>query len=398
MAEVKSAIAGKIAEINIRVGDTVTDDDEILLLEVMKMETPIFGENGTVKEILVAKGESVGEGQTNVFDGLARVGGRWAVVIAFNNAAMAGAWLSGQADNILRVTDISKRLRLPLVYLLNCSGVKLMEQEDIFPNRRGSGTPFFRHAELQELGIPIIVGIWGTNPAGGGYHGISPSVLIAHKDANMSVGGAGIVSGMAPKGFVDDEVAQGLIGNTRALRAMPPGRAEIHHGGTGFFRDVGDTAEKAEMLGLGMSAFYSIEQSDMPMMTVVLRKGSAAAHYVLGGPTANNNNVFTLGTAATEIYVMHGETAAAATYARRLVKEQDAGKPIGETIAKMNGIIDSYHKTSRPIFNAIHGQLDEVVDLSKIRDYCKAFVGCYYQNPKSFCAPHHQIIPRTIRG
>ncbi len=45
----------------------------------------------------------------------------------------------------------------------------------------------------------------------------------------------------------------------------------------------------------------------------------AAAHYVMGGPTANNHAAFTLGTAATEINVMHGETAAA-SYARRLVK------------------------------------------------------------------------------
>ncbi|MDR2487086.1 MAG: glutaconyl-CoA decarboxylase subunit alpha [Clostridiales Family XIII bacterium] len=489
------------------------------------------------------------EGQTNIIDGLGRINGKWAIIIAFNNQIMAGAWLSGQADNVLRVTDIAKRLHLPLVYVLNCSGVKLMEHEYIFPNRRGSGTPFFRHAELQKLGIPIIVGIWGTNPAGGGYHGISPSILLAHKNANMSVGGAGIVSGMAPKGFIDDEVAQGLITNTRALRATPPGRVEIHHGSTGFFRDVcdteeellddikrymgtlpaydpqffrvaepaepkysgedlysivplnprrtydmhevlarlfdksehmefrpdygpemycglakidgfvcgfvannqgglgadypkyadyagiggklyreglikmsefvtlcgrdripivwvqdtsgidvGDTAEKQEMLGLGMALIYSIEQSDLPMMTIVLRKGSAAAHYVLGGPTANNNNAFTLGTGATEIYVMHGETAAAATYARRLVKDQDAEKPLDDTIAKMNGIIDHYQETSRPKFAALQGMLDEVVELPKLRDYCKAFVNSYYQNPVSFCAVHQWITPRVIKG
>ena len=96
--------------------------------------------------------------------------------------------------------------------------------------------------------------------------------------------------------------------------------------------DVGDIAEKAELLGLGQSLIYSIEQTKLPMMLVVLRKGTAAAHYVMGGPTANNNNAFTLGTAATEINVMHGETAAAASYARRLVKEKDAGKPLGPVI------------------------------------------------------------------
>ncbi|NLO97771.1 MAG: glutaconyl-CoA decarboxylase subunit alpha, partial [Peptococcaceae bacterium] len=113
------------------------------------------------------------EGQTGVIDGLGRINGRWAVIIASNNKVMAGAWLSGQAENILRVTDMAKMLHLPLVWILNCSGVKLMEQEAVYANRRGGGTTFFRHAELQKLGIPIIVGIWGTNPAGGGYHAIS---------------------------------------------------------------------------------------------------------------------------------------------------------------------------------------------------------------------------------
>ncbi len=48
--------------------------------------------------------------------------------------------------------------------------------------------------------------------------------------------------------------------------------------------DVGDIAEQAELLGLGQSLVYSIQQTDVPMMLVVLRKGSAAAHYVMGGP------------------------------------------------------------------------------------------------------------------
>ena len=106
--------------------------------------------------------------------------------------------------------------------------------------------------------------------------------------------------------------------------------------------DVGDIAEKAELLGLGQSLIYSIESTKLPMMLVVLRKGTAAAHYVMGGPTANNHTAFTLGTAATEINVMHGETAAAASYARRLVKEKDAGKPLGPVIAKMNEMVEHY--------------------------------------------------------
>lgn len=48
--------------------------------------------------------------------------------------------------------------------------------------------------------------------------------------------------------------------------------------------DVGDAAEKAELLAIGQSLIYSIESSDVPQMLVLLRKGSAAAHYLMGGP------------------------------------------------------------------------------------------------------------------
>lgn len=37
------------------------------------------------------------------------------------------------------------------------------EQEKVYANRRGGETPFYRNAELQQIGIPVIVGIYGTN-------------------------------------------------------------------------------------------------------------------------------------------------------------------------------------------------------------------------------------------
>ena len=162
--------------------------------------------------------------------------------------------------------------------------------------------------------------------------------------------------------------------------------------------DVGDTAEKAELLGLGQSLIYSIQQTDVPMMLVVLRKGTAAAHYVMGGPTANRHNAFTLGTPATEIYVMHGETAAAASYSRRLVKEKNAGRPLEPVIDAMNKLAKEYHDNSRPIYCAQHGFVDEVVQMDAIRNYMVAFAGSAYQNPKSICPQHQMMLPRSIKG
>ena len=490
------------------------------------------------------------EGTDGVVDGLARIRGKWCVVIGFDNKVMAGAWLAGQAENQLRVTDLAKRLRVPLVWLVNCSGVKLTEQDEVYPDRRGNGTTFFRHAELEKLGVPILAGIYGTNPAGGGYQSISPTILFAHKNANMAVGGGGIVSGMSPRGGFDEAGAEQIIAAARRFKEVPPGSASVHHDVTGFFRavfdtetevldalkrcmaqmpayhadffrvaapaepkypladlasivpmnqkavysledvlarlvdgsehlefrpgfgpevytglvkvdgyllgvignrqgllgmsypeytadyigvggrlyrqglikmnefvtqcgrdrvpviwfqdttgiDVGDTAEKAELLGLGQSLIYSIEQTGVPMMLVVLRKGSAAAHYVMGGPTANNHNAFTLGTPATEIYVMHGETAAVASFSRRLVKEKEAGRPLGPVIEQMNALARQYQEQSRPTYCALRGFVDEVVRFEELRRYMVGFAGAAYQNPASICPQHHMLLPRLIRS
>jgi glutaconyl-CoA decarboxylase len=61
-------------------------------------------------------------GTTGVVDGLGKINGKWAVIIGFDNKVLAGAWIAGQAENILRVTDLAKRLNIPLVWLVNCSG------------------------------------------------------------------------------------------------------------------------------------------------------------------------------------------------------------------------------------------------------------------------------------
>ncbi len=83
------------------------------------------------------------------------------------------------------------------------------------------------------------------------------------------------------------------------------------------------------------------------MLEITLRKGTAAAHYVLGGPQGNDNNAFSLGTAATEINVMYGETAAVAMSSRRLVKDYEAGKDLQPTIDRMNETIKEYAEKSQ---------------------------------------------------
>lgn len=60
---VKAPLPGVVLSIPVKVGQAVKASDTVLLLEAMKMENAIHaGANGTVKEILVAAGDSVLEG------------------------------------------------------------------------------------------------------------------------------------------------------------------------------------------------------------------------------------------------------------------------------------------------------------------------------------------------
>ena len=92
------------------------------------------------------------------------------------------------------------------------------------PTAAARARRFYRHAELEQAGIPVLAGIYGTNPAGGGYQGISPTILIAHKDANIAVGGVGIVSGMSPKGGFDVAGLEQLIAETRDMQGAAAGQ------------------------------------------------------------------------------------------------------------------------------------------------------------------------------
>ena len=62
--EVRSQIKAIVWKVLKETGDTVKIDDEIIILESMKMEIPISSEvNGKIKSIEVSEGDEVDEGQ-----------------------------------------------------------------------------------------------------------------------------------------------------------------------------------------------------------------------------------------------------------------------------------------------------------------------------------------------
>jgi len=61
---VKSEITGKVWQIEASVGQKLAEEDPIVILESMKMEIPVVAPvGGVLKQILVAEGDAVREGQ-----------------------------------------------------------------------------------------------------------------------------------------------------------------------------------------------------------------------------------------------------------------------------------------------------------------------------------------------
>ena len=65
--EIQAPMPGSIVEILVNVGNEVSEDDELLILEAMKMENPICAPSkGVVKEIRVKEKDVVEVGQVLV--------------------------------------------------------------------------------------------------------------------------------------------------------------------------------------------------------------------------------------------------------------------------------------------------------------------------------------------
>ena len=131
------------------------------------------------------------EGTTGVVNGIGKINGKYASIIASDNKVLAGAWIPGQAENIFRAQDIAERLHIPLVWVLNCSGVKLTQQEEVYAGRRGHGSGPQTHRRIRPRGGERDAGDGGPDrDADAGGH--RPAVGDLGMDPGTRIGGAEI--------------------------------------------------------------------------------------------------------------------------------------------------------------------------------------------------------------
>jgi 3-methylcrotonyl-CoA carboxylase beta subunit len=110
-----------------------------------------------------------GAPSAGVITGLARIETRMVMIIANDATVKAGAFFPMTSKKVIRAQNIALENRIPVIYLVDSSGIFLPLQEDVFPDTDDFGRVFRNNAVMSAMGIPQIAAIMGMCVAGGGY-------------------------------------------------------------------------------------------------------------------------------------------------------------------------------------------------------------------------------------
>lgn len=140
-------------------------------------------------------GDKLTSPAAGVVTAFCRVEGRWCMVIANDNTVASGSWWPRTPEKIERAQTMALRLRLPTIYLVDCSGLFLPEQSRSFPGATGAGHIFKMNALLSASGVPQLAGVFGDCIAGGGYMPIISDRVYMTEQAYMVIAGAALIKG-----------------------------------------------------------------------------------------------------------------------------------------------------------------------------------------------------------
>src|SRR5580693_4103085 len=158
-------------------------------------------------------GQAPGAG---VVTGVGRIEGRPAVIVANDATVKAGAWWPETIPKILRAQEIAMRNRLPIVYLVDSSGLNLPYQDGVFPGQYGASRIFYYNSLMRrKLRVPQIAAVMGMCIAGGAYlPALSDVIIMVEGSSFMGLGGPNLVKGAVGQ-VVDAESLGGAALHTR---------------------------------------------------------------------------------------------------------------------------------------------------------------------------------------
>ncbi|MFH1312399.1 MAG: carboxyl transferase domain-containing protein [Candidatus Eisenbacteria bacterium] len=207
-------------------------------------------------------GREFGEGRqkkkcpgAGVVTAFVKVETRYTMVIANDNTVASGAWWPLTPEKIERAQHIARRLRIPVIYLVDCSGLYLPEQSRSFPGPTGAGHIFTQNSLLSATGVPQIAAVFGDCIAGGGYMPIISDRVYMTEQAYMVIAGAALIKG----------------GKSQNITSLTIGGADIHV----------HISNCADFRGPDDQAVLRMIRRDVSMLPT-----SGAEYYKYGGDTS----------------------------------------------------------------------------------------------------------------
>ncbi len=127
----------------------------------------------------------------------------------------AGSWWPETIKKMLRAQEIAMRCRIPIIYLVDSSGVNLPYQGGVFPGQYGASRLFYYNSIMRRyLRIPQIAAVMGPCIAGGAYLPALSDVIVMVKGTSfMGLGGPNLVKGATGQ-VIDAETLGGAVTHT----------------------------------------------------------------------------------------------------------------------------------------------------------------------------------------
>jgi 3-methylcrotonyl-CoA carboxylase beta subunit len=125
--------------------------------------------------------------------GIGNVAGVPCMVIANDATVKAGAFFPQTAKKLIRAQRIAFECALPIIYLVDSSGVFLPMQDEIFPDEDDFGRIFRNNSVISAAGIPQFAAIMGNCVAGGAYLPVLCDKVLMTEGSGLYLAGPSLV-------------------------------------------------------------------------------------------------------------------------------------------------------------------------------------------------------------
>ncbi len=125
--------------------------------------------------------------------GIGRVAGIPCMIIANDATVKAGAFFPQTAKKLIRAQRMAFENALPIIYLVDSSGVFLPMQDEIFPDEDDFGRIFRNNSVISAAGIPQFAAIMGNCVAGGAYLPVLCDKVLMTEGSGLYLAGPSLV-------------------------------------------------------------------------------------------------------------------------------------------------------------------------------------------------------------